>query len=187
MTSCSSAPVASASACGATGSAAEEQQPLERALELDRGAHAVSLWRSPIVLALAERLDRDLGERLLLGPGRLALLVELEQRVEGDRDRHAVRARHGLGEREPPAPQQRPQVGQPLGDRHLGDGHVAQVDGRRDLEQRADRADEHRRVVDRSARRPAMPCAAAPAAAPSGSGAGSSASRRSRRWAAAAR
>ena len=37
-----------------------------------------------------QRLDRDLAERLGLVPGRLALLVELEQREQRHRDRHAV-------------------------------------------------------------------------------------------------
>ena len=46
-----------------------------------------------------------------------------------------------------PTREQLAQVRETLGDRHLGDRHVAQVDRRRELEQLADRRREHRRLV----------------------------------------
>ena len=101
-------------------------------------------------LARPQRLDGDLGERLVLGPGRLALLVELEQRVERDRDRHPIGAAHRLREGEAAPGQERPQVGQALGHGHLGDRHVADVHRRGHLEQVADRAGQDGRVIDRA-------------------------------------
>ena len=86
-----------------------------------------------------ERIDRDLAERLVLIPGRLALLVELEQREQRDRDRDTVGGRDGLVEAEAPAAQQRSQVREALGDRDLRDRDVADVDRLRDAQQLADR------------------------------------------------
>ena len=88
---------------------------------------------------IADRVDRDLPERLVLGPGRLALLVELEQREQRHRDRHPVGGSDRLVEVEAPATQQRPEVHEPLGDRDLRGGDVADVDRLRDPQQRADR------------------------------------------------
>src|SRR5438045_2517422 len=72
-------------------------------------------------------LDGDLPKRLALDPGRLALLVELEQREQGHRDGDAVGAGNGLVEAKAPAGEQLSQVSQALGDRDLGKADMAQV------------------------------------------------------------
>ena len=101
--------------------------------------------------ALGRRLHphRDRPERLVLLPGRLAALVELEQREERHRHGHAIGAFHRLVEREAAAAagQQVAQERHAVGQRDARDRHVAQVERRRRAQQRADRLAEHLRVV----------------------------------------
>src|SRR5262249_15972959 len=75
-----------------------------------------------------ERIDLDLAEWLILAPGRLPLLVQLQQREQRNGDRDTVCGRHRLIEAEAAAPKQLPQMRQPLGDRDLRDRDVTDVD-----------------------------------------------------------
>src|SRR5437763_6427526 len=114
--------------------------------------------RDPLPVLL-QRVHRHLAERLLLSPGELALLVELEQGVDGNRHRHPVRLPHGFLEAEAPLPQKLAQVRQALRDGHLRHRDVAYVDPLGRLEQLADRLAEDGWVVDGASfleRRPAQ-------------------------------
>ena len=92
--SSSPAPVTCASSARSTGSRAEEQQRLDDPREL---AHALRLRRPA---RAPQPAHGDLAERLGLLPARLAALVQLEQRPERDRDRHAVGVADGVVEAE---------------------------------------------------------------------------------------
>ena len=117
----------------------EEEQRLELALD----AHATAAAIEPPVSARTV-----IGpERLVLLPGGLAALVELEQREHGDRDRHPVGARDGLVEGERPAAQQAAEHGEALGEPDARHRDVLQVDRRRRAQQPAERLAEHGRVV----------------------------------------
>jgi hypothetical protein len=76
------------------------------------------------------RGDRDGPEAVGCSHAASPALVELEQRVEGHGDRHAIRVAHGLVEVEAPAAQQAAQALEPLGHRDRGRAHVAQVQRR---------------------------------------------------------
>ena len=92
-------------------------------------------------------LDPYCAERLILGPGQLALLVELKDSEQRHRHRHPIGADDGLVEAEATSPQELAQVGQALGERYLGCHHVAGVHRCRGNEQPAHCGTEQVRVV----------------------------------------
>ena len=121
-------------------------------------------------LRRAGRADGDLAEWLVLGPRRLSLLVQLEQREQRHRDRHPIGARDGLVERERPTLEQLAQMREPLRDADLrrpSCGVCRAAPG-----SSAARRSPRRAAAGRTRARPraVMPGVATAAAVPSGSG-----------------